>query len=106
DRLAGPAHHLRAVGPAEAAAPGEHAEVDLRDVRARVPDQDAGVPVPRLDAGRLPGDAAAGAGVLLRRRLEGRRIRFPAARAPAVPGGDARLPDRDPPARAGLGPLR
>ena len=29
-------------------------KLDLRRVRARVPDQDAGVPVPRLDAGRLP----------------------------------------------------
>jgi NADH-quinone oxidoreductase subunit M len=32
----------------------EHAGVDLRRLRARVPDQDAGVPVPRLDARRLP----------------------------------------------------
>ena len=36
-------------------------------------------------------DAAAGAGVLLRRGLEGRRLRLPAARAAAVPGGDRGL---------------
>ena len=60
-------------------------------VRAGVPDQDAGVPVPRLDAGRVPDDAVAGAGVLLRRGLEGRRLRLPEARAAAVPGRDGGL---------------
>ena len=39
-------------------------------------------------------DAAAGAGVLLRRGLEGRRLRLPAARAAAVPGRDRGLPRR------------
>ncbi len=78
--------------------PGEHAEVDLRRLRARVPDQDAGLPVPRLDARRLPGDAAAGARRVLRRGLQGRRLRLPAHRAAAVPGRGPRLPDD--PARA------
>ena len=58
------------------------------------------VPVPRLDAGRVPHDAAAGAGDLLRRALEGRRLRLPADRAAAVPGRRAGLPDADPRARA------
>ena len=65
---------------------GGGAALDLRRVRARVPDQDAGVPVPRLDAGRLPQHAAAGAGGLLRRALEGRRLRLPARRAADLPG--------------------
>ena len=85
---------LRALRPRAQPAAGDHAEVDLHHVRARVPDQDAVLPVPRLDAGRVPDDAAAGAGVLLRRGLEGRRLRLPAARAAAVPGRDRGLPRR------------
>ena len=77
---------VRVLRPGRQPAAGEHAEVDLRRVRARVPDQDAGVPVPRLDARRLPGDAAAGAGGVLRRGLQGRRLRLPEDRAAAVPG--------------------
>ena len=45
---------LRARRPDAQPAAGAHAAVALRRVRARVPDQDAGVPVPRLDAGRVP----------------------------------------------------
>ena len=41
--------------------------LDLLLLRRRVPDQDAGVPGPRLDAGRLPRRAAAGPGAALRR---------------------------------------
>ena len=52
------------------------------------------VPVPRVDAGRVPDDAAAGAGDLLRRALEGRRLRLPADRAAAVPGRRRGLPER------------
>ena len=77
---------LRVLRPRRQPAAREHAEVDLRRLRARVPDQDAGVPVPRLDARRLPRDAAAGAGRLLRRGLQGRRLRLPARGAAAVPG--------------------
>ena len=89
---------LRVLGPRRQPAAREHAEVDLRRLRARVPDQDAGVPVPRLDARRLPRDAAAGAGRLLRRGLQGRRLRLPARGAAAVPRRRERLPDD--PARA------
>ena len=66
------------------------AALDLHRLRARVPDQDAALPVPRVDAGRVPDDAAAGAGDLLRRALEGRRLRLPADRAAALPRRDAR----------------
>ena len=62
-------------------------------VRARVPDQDAGLPVPRLDAGRIPQHAAAGAGRVLRRGVEGGRLRLPADRPAAVPGGRRGLAD-------------
>ena len=61
------------------------AEVDLPRLRARVPDQDAVVPVPRLDAGRVPADADRAARGLHRDPLEGRRLRLPADRAAAVP---------------------
>ena len=71
-----------------------HAALDLRRVRARVPDQDAGVPVPRLDARRLPQHAAAGAGGVLRRALQGRRVRLPARRAADLPGRGARTSRR------------
>ena len=71
------------------------AALALRRVRARVPDQDAGVPVPRLDARRLSQHAAAGAGGVLRGALEGRRLRLPARRAAGLPGRDGRLPARD-----------
>ena len=60
--------------------------LDLLLLRRRLPGQDAGLPAPRLDAGRLPGGAAAGAVAALRRALEGRRLRLPARRAAAVPG--------------------
>ena len=63
------ADQLRALRPGRPTRCRSHAEVDLRHLRAGLPDQDAGVPVPGLDAGRVPGDAAAGAGVLLRRRV-------------------------------------
>ena len=66
----------------------------FRAVRARVPGQDAGVPVPRLDARRLPRRAYPGADRLLRRAVEGRRLRLPedraaddAGRVGALPGG-------------------
>ena len=48
------------------------AAVDLLVLRGRLPGQDAGLPRPRLDAGRLPGRAAAGAGAAQRRPLQGR----------------------------------
>ena len=82
------------------------AALDLRRVRARVPDQDAGVPVPRLDARRLSQHAAAGAGGVLRRALEGRRLRLPARRAADLPGRRGGLPDADPAARARVDPVR
>ena len=59
--------------------------LDLLLLRRRVPDQDAGVPRPRLDAGRLPGRAAAGPRAALRRALEGRRLRLPARGPAALP---------------------
>ena len=58
------------------------------------------VPAPRLDARRLPGGAAAGAGAALRRALEGRRLRLPARRAAALPARDRPLPGADPADRA------
>ena len=45
---------------------GEHAALDLRRLRARLPDQDAGLPVPGLDARRLSHHAAPGARRVLR----------------------------------------
>ena len=54
-------------------------------LRRRLPGEDAGVPAPRLDARRLPGDADRGAGGLLRRALEGRRVRLPAIVLPLFP---------------------
>ena len=91
---------VRALGPRAGRPRGVDPALDLRRVRARVPDQDADVPVPRLDARRLPRDAAAGAGDLLRGALEGGRLRLPAHRAAALPGRRAGLPDADPRARA------
>ena len=58
--------------------------LDLLLLRRGVPGQDAGLPGPRLDARRLPGRAAAGAGAALGRALEGRRLRLPARRAAAL----------------------
>ena len=75
-------------------------------LRARVPDQDAALPVPRVDAGRVPDDAAAGAGDLLRRALEGGRLRLPADRAAGLPGGVEGLPVADPDPRAAVDHLR
>ena len=86
--------HLHDLGPRAGAPRGVDAALDLHRVRARVPDQDAALPVPRVDAGRLPDDAAAGAGDLLRRALEGRRLRLPADRAAAVPGRRRRTSSR------------
>ena len=83
------AHHVRAQRPARRPRSARLAGVDLPRLRARVPDQDAGVPVPRLDARRLPQMPLAGARGLLRRALEGRRLRLPADRAAAVPDAAA-----------------
>ena len=82
------------------------AALDLHRVRARVPDQDAALPVPRVDAGRVPDDAAAGARDLLRRAVEGRGLRLPADRAAAVPRRGEGLPEPDPDPRAALDHLR
>src|SRR5205807_4120773 len=60
-------------------------KMDLTVLRGRLPGQDARLPAPRLDARRLPRDAAARPGRLLGRALDGRRVRLPAARAAAVP---------------------
>ncbi len=59
--------------------------LDLLVLRRRLPGQDAGLPPARLDAGRLPGGAAAGAGGLLRGARQGRRLRLPADRPAALP---------------------
>ena len=64
--------------------------VDLLLLRRGLPDQDAGVPGPRLDAGRLPRRAAAGPGAALGRAVEGRRLRVPARRAAALPAAPRR----------------
>src|SRR5439155_16976059 len=75
------------------ARPGDRQPVlDLLLLRGRLPDQDAGFPGPRLDAGRLPGGTAAGAGAALRGALEGRRLRLPARRPPSLPAGHRPLP--------------
>ena len=80
--------------------------LDLLVLRRRLPGQDARLPPPRLDARRLPGGAAAGAGGLLRGARQGRRLRLPARRAAALPRRDGRVPGGDPGDRAGLDPLR
>ena len=59
--------------------------LDLLLLRRRLPGEDARVPDPRLDARRLPGRPAAGAGAALRRALEGRRLRLPAGRPADLP---------------------
>ena len=64
------------------------------------------LPAARLDARRLPGGAAAGAGPLLGRALQGRCLRLPADRATDLPGGDQPLPGGDPGDRGRLDPLR
>src|SRR5581483_6446446 len=80
--------------------------LDLRLLRRRLPDQDAGLPRPRLDAGCLPRRPPARARAALGRAVEGRRLRLLARRPAALPAGDRPLPgDRDPD-RAGLDPLR
>ena len=80
--------------------------VDLPVLRRGVPREDAGVPAARLDARRLPRDAAAGARGVLRRAVEGRRLRLPADRAAALPRRRRRLPDAHAAPRARLDPLR
>ena len=100
------AHHLRAVRAAGAAAQPRLPGVDLPVLRRRVPGEDARLPAARLDARRLPGDADRGADGLLRRALEGRRVRLPGDRAAAVPAGGGALPDADADHRADLDPLR
>ena len=93
--------------PAGGGAAGrEHAEVAVRRLRARLPDQDARLPVPRLDAGRLPHDAAARARGLLRRAVQGRGLRLPAGRAARLPRRHAGLRHRRAAGRARLDPLR
>ena len=74
----GGTHLVLARGPRAGEPQRLHAALALHRLRARVPDQDAVLPVPRVDAGRLPDDAAAGAGDVLRRALEGGRLRLPA----------------------------
>ncbi len=54
------------------------AGLDLPRLRARLPDQDAVVPVPRLDARRVRADADRAARRLHRDPVEGRRLRLPA----------------------------
>ena len=97
---------VRALRPAGEPARRGHAEAAVRGLRPCVPYQDAELPVPRLDAGRLPEHAAPGARRLLRRGLEGRRVRLPADRAAAVPGGRRRLAADPARALAALDPLR
>ena len=82
------------------------AELAVPRVRRRVPREDAGVPVPRLDARRIPRDAAARAGAVLRRAEQGRRLRLPARLPAAVPRRQRALPDADAADRAVLDPLR
>ena len=82
------------------------AGLDLPVLRGGVPGEDAAVPVPRLDARRLPRDADAGAGRVLGRAVEGRGLRLPADRAAAVPARVAALPGADPADRARVDPLR
>ena len=86
--------------------PKRLAELDLPLLRRRVLGQDAGLPGPRLDARRLPQHAAAGARRLLGRAVQGRRLRLPARRDPALPGRVGALPGPDAGAGAGLDPLR
>ena len=59
--------------------------LDLLVLRGRLPGEDAGLPAARLDARRLPGGAAAGAGRVLGGALQGRRLRLPADRAADLP---------------------
>ena len=62
-----------------------HAGLDLLLLRRGLPGQDAGLPRPRLDAGCLPGGAAAGARRVLGRPLQGRRLRLPRRGAADLP---------------------
>ncbi len=89
-------HQLLARRPASQHAVERQPVLDLLLLRARLPDQDAGLPRPRLDARRLPRGAAARAGAALRRALEGRRLRLPARRPAALPQRDDPLPGGDP----------
>ena len=77
---------------ARADAAGGHAGLDLPVLRRRVPREDAGVPAARLDARRVRGDADAGARRVLRRAVEGRRLRVPAHLPAAVPRRLGALP--------------
>ena len=97
-RLAGPAELSFAFSDLVANRLPEHAEVDLRRLRARVPDQDAGVPVPRLDARRLPRDAAAALAVFSGVVSKVAAYGFLRVALPLFPERRARLPDD--PARA------
>ena len=99
-------HHLLDRRTLQAPARRGQPALDLLVLRRRLPGQDAGLPPARLDARRLPGGAAAGAGGLLRGAGQGRRLRLPARRAAALPGGDDRIPGGDPGHRPGLDPLR
>ena len=80
--------------------------MDLLLLRRGLPDQDAVLPRPWLDARRLPGGAAAGAGAAFGCAAEGGRLRVPAGGAAAVPGGNGPLPGDGDADRAGLDPLR
>ncbi len=80
--------------------------LDLLLLRRGLPDQDAGLPGPRLDAGRLPRRAAAGPGAALGRPVQGRRLRVPAGRAAALPAGHRPVSGADPGDRSRRDPLR
>ena len=82
------------------------AALDLPRLRRGVPDQDAVVPVPRLDARRLHADADPGARRLQLDPLQGRGLRLHRDRAAAVPAGRARVPGAADADRARLDPLR
>ncbi len=75
-------------------------------LRRGVPGQDAQLPAPRLDAGRLPRCAPAGPRAALGRPAKGRRLRLPSRRLPDLPRRDGPVPGADPCPRARLGPLR
>ena len=96
------AAHLRALGAPAPAALARLAGLDLPVLRARVPGQDAAGPVPRLAGRRLQGDADPRRRGLLRRPLQGRRLRVPADRAAAVPVRRGPLPVARAGDRAGL----
>ena len=86
--------------------PGGQPGLDLLLLRGGLPGEDARVPDPRLDARRLQGGAAAGAGAAVRGALEGRRLRLPAGRAADLPRRHHPVPGADPGDRPGEHPLR